>query len=164
MSPRAAWRLEALGFDPQQVYDYVEGKADWLANGLPREGQQADVPYAGDIADTSPPICALTATVAELRAALDSARHGFCLVINERRIVLGRVRRSMLDDAAPGATAEAVMDAGPSTVRYSTPARDLVRRLVEQDLKTAVITTPSGCLVGVFDRAEAERHLDTVSS
>ena len=36
MSPRAAWRLEATGFGP--VYDYMEGKADWLAADLPFEG------------------------------------------------------------------------------------------------------------------------------
>ena len=39
MSPRAVCRLEALGF--QQVYDYVPGKVDWLARGLPREGEKA---------------------------------------------------------------------------------------------------------------------------
>jgi rhodanese-related sulfurtransferase len=39
MSPRAACRLELLGFT--QVYDYVAGKADWLAHGLPTEGEQA---------------------------------------------------------------------------------------------------------------------------
>ncbi|MDP9404293.1 MAG: rhodanese-like domain-containing protein [Actinomycetota bacterium] len=33
MSPRAAWRLEHLGF--AQVYDYVAGKVDWMAAGLP---------------------------------------------------------------------------------------------------------------------------------
>jgi hypothetical protein len=33
MSPRAAWRLEGLGFE--RVYDYVPGKADWFASGLP---------------------------------------------------------------------------------------------------------------------------------
>src|SRR5262249_13063891 len=36
MSPRAAWRLEAAGFGP--VYDYVAGKADWLAADLPFDG------------------------------------------------------------------------------------------------------------------------------
>src|SRR5712691_518454 len=33
MSPRAAWRLERLGFTP--VYDYALGKVDWMAAGLP---------------------------------------------------------------------------------------------------------------------------------
>lgn len=140
----------------------MEGKADWLANGLPREGEQAGVPYAGDLADANAPTCALTTTAAEVRARLDATRYGFCLVVNDRRIVLGRVRRSALDGADPGAPAEAVMEAGPSTVRYSTPARDLVQRLADRDLKTAVITTPSGCLVGVFHRADAEHRLGQV--
>ena len=37
MSPRAASRLDSLGFT--QVYDYVTGMADWTANGLPTEGK-----------------------------------------------------------------------------------------------------------------------------
>jgi len=32
MSPRAASRLESLGF--RDVYDYAAGKADWFAAGL----------------------------------------------------------------------------------------------------------------------------------
>jgi hypothetical protein len=39
MSPRAACRLETLGFP--EVYDYVAGKADWLAHGLDVEGAGA---------------------------------------------------------------------------------------------------------------------------
>jgi hypothetical protein len=35
MSPRAAWRLESIGFT--QVYDYAAGKADWGSAGLPLE-------------------------------------------------------------------------------------------------------------------------------
>jgi rhodanese-related sulfurtransferase len=36
MSPRAACRLEALGFT--RVDDYVDEIADWQAAGLPTEG------------------------------------------------------------------------------------------------------------------------------
>ena len=157
MSPRAAWRLEALGFE--QAYDYVGGKADWFANGLPREGTSAAVPYAGELVDTNPPTCALNDAVADVRAALQGSRYGFCLAVNDRRIVLGRIRRSALDGAASAATAESVMEPGPSTVRFDTPAHDLVQRLAARDLKTAVVTTPGGCLVGVFDRADAERRV-----
>jgi CBS domain-containing protein len=157
MSPRAAWRLEALGFE--QVYDYVGGKADWLANGLPREGAGATVPYAGELVDTDPPTCALTDTVAQVRGTLEGTMYGFCLVVNDRRILFGRVRRSALDDAGPTATAESVMEPGPSTVRFDTPARELVQRLAARDLRTAVVTTPGGCLVGVFHRSDAERRL-----
>jgi CBS domain-containing protein len=158
MSPRAAWRLETLGFE--QVHDYVGGKADWLANGLPREGANATVPYAGELADRDPPTCALDTPVADVRAALDGSRYGFCLVVNERRIVLGRVRRSAIKNATPTATAESAMEPGPSTVRFNVSAADLAHRLATRDLKAAVVTTPGGCLVGVFHRADAEQRLD----
>jgi rhodanese-related sulfurtransferase len=42
MSLRAAWRLEDLGFE--KVYDYVPGKADWFANGLPKVGSWLHYP------------------------------------------------------------------------------------------------------------------------
>src|SRR3954463_5877370 len=35
LSPGAACRLEILGFEA--VYDYVPGKVDWIARGLPTE-------------------------------------------------------------------------------------------------------------------------------
>lgn len=157
MSPRAAWRLEALGFE--HVHDYVAGKADWLAHGLPREGDRAAVPYAGDLIDTEPPTCALPDAVGQVSTALDRSRYGFSLVVNEHRIVLGRVRRSAIEDADPTATAESVMEPGPSTVRFNTPARELAQRLAERDLKTAIVTTPEGCLGGVFHRTEVEEQL-----
>jgi predicted transcriptional regulator len=157
MSPRAASRFETLGFD--QVHDYVGGKADWLAHGLPREGRTASVPYAGELVDTDPPTCMLSDTLGEVRARLDASRYGFCLAVNERRIVLGRVRRSAIDDADPTRTAEDVMEPGPSTVRFNTPTHDLVECLAKSGLKTAIVTTPGGCLVGVFHRADAEERL-----
>ncbi len=157
MSPRAAWRLEALGFE--HVADYVGGKLDWIAHGLPREGETTDTLYTGEVVDGDPPTCALTDTVSDLQGQLAKSGSGFVLVVNEHRIVLGRVRRSMLDGTDETAAAESVMEPGPSTVRPNTPVGDLVERLSESDLRTAIVTTPNGCLVGVFHRAEAERRL-----
>lgn len=79
-------------------------------------------------------------------------------MLNEQRIVLGRVRKSALNDADENASAESVMEAGPSTVRPNTPARELVERLETRGLKTAIVTTPDGCLVGVFHRTDAQRE------
>jgi hypothetical protein len=74
----------------------VGGKADWLANGLPREGPAATVPYAGELVDRAPPTCGLATPIADVRAALDDSDYEFCLVVNEARVVLGRVRRSAI--------------------------------------------------------------------
>ncbi len=49
MSPRAAWRLEHFGFE--EVYDYVLGKADWLAAGLPTDGSGERTPRAVNVVD-----------------------------------------------------------------------------------------------------------------
>jgi rhodanese-related sulfurtransferase/CBS domain-containing protein len=156
MSPRAAWRLETLGFE--RVHDYVGGKANWLAHALPREGEDL-VTYAGELVEPAPPTCVLSDSVADVRAALEGSRYGICLVATEHRIVLGRVRRSALNEADPSAAAESVMEAGPSTVRPNTNARELIERLAKRDLTTAIVTTPEGRLIGVFDRADAERRL-----
>jgi CBS domain-containing protein len=150
-------RLEALGFDT--VYDYVAGKADWLAHGLPIEGTRAAVSRAGDLLDTEPPTCAPGDDLATAAAAVERSRYGFCLVVNDRGIVLGRLRRSTLPGAGEGATVEAVMEPGPSTVRPDTPAHELVDRLARRNLNTAVVTTPEGRLLGVFARAAGERGL-----
>lgn len=125
----------------------------------PREGDSATIPSAGELVDADSPSCALHDPVWHLRELLNDSGPGFCLVLNEHRIVLGRVRRSALDGVDATATAEAVMEAGPSTVRAHITARDLVERLAKHDLQTAVVTTPGGRLVGVFHRADAEQRL-----
>ncbi len=55
MSPRAAWRLESLGFG--EVYDYAAGKLDWMAAGLPTEGTNAELLRAGDVARNDVSTC-----------------------------------------------------------------------------------------------------------
>jgi rhodanese-related sulfurtransferase len=45
MSPRAAARLATLGFT--RVYDYAEGKVDWLAHGLPGRGHPRRATHRG---------------------------------------------------------------------------------------------------------------------
>src|ERR671922_1751989 len=47
MSPRAAARLVSLGFE--RVYDYAASKVDYLARGLPREGEKANEERAADL-------------------------------------------------------------------------------------------------------------------
>ena len=130
----------------------MDGKADWLAHGLPREGEKAGVPNAGELADPDPPSCAPADDATVVRARLEGSRYGYCLVLGERRVVLGRVRRSALDPAPDDASAEELMEAGPSTMRPHTPVSELVERLSKEDLETMIVTTPGGCLIGVFHR------------
>ena len=48
-----------MGF--KEVYDYVTGKLDWLAAGLPSDGPLARLPRAGDVARKDVPTCDLSA-------------------------------------------------------------------------------------------------------
>jgi hypothetical protein len=154
MSPRAACRLATLGFE--EVYDYVPGKADWLAHGLPAEGELADRPTAGSLARDDVVTCRLGDPIGEVRERVEASPYGFGLVTTEDRTVLGRLRGSAMGAAPAGAAAEDVMEPGPSTVRADTPAAELAPRLAKRDLATAIVSTPEGRLIGVVRRADLE--------
>jgi predicted transcriptional regulator len=135
----------------------VDGKADWLAHGLPREGEKANIPYIGDLADPDPPTCRLSDQASVVRARVEGSRYDSCLVLGEQQIVLGRVPRTALASSDDGATAERLMQPGPSTVRANKTLTEVAERLQKGDLDMAIVTTPRGRLLGVVTRAEVER-------
>jgi hypothetical protein len=139
MSPRAACRLEALGF--AQVYDYLPGKADRMARGLPIEGANADLATAGRVARDDVVTCGAHEPVTELRERIERSPYGFALVTSAGGIVPGRLRASAIREAGD-ARAEDLMQPGPSTVRPDVPASGLARRLADRELRTAIVTTP----------------------
>lgn len=158
MSPRAAWRLESLGF--REVYEYTAGKQEWLAHGLPREGESERFPYAGDVAHRDVATCRLDEPLGELAKRVERAAHGFALVLGEDDVVLGRVPAEALAAEAlerrPDAAAGEAMDPGPVTIRANQPAAPLGRLMGERGLQTLVVTAPSGRLLGVLRREDAE--------
>src|SRR6266487_18956 len=66
MSPRAAWRLESIGFT--QVHDYVAGKADWGSSGLPLEGTRGSRTRVGAHLRRDVPTCRLDERLSDVRA------------------------------------------------------------------------------------------------
>ena len=151
MSPRAACRLETLGFE--RVYDYVPGKVDWMARGLPREGQKAAERRAVDAIGPEAVTCAPDDRIRDVRARVEASPYGFALVVSDGRTLLGRLRKAALD-GEPHATAEEAMGPGPATVRADVPLDKLRNRLDERGLGTAVVTTPEGTLLGVVRRKD----------
>ena len=149
MSPRAACRLEQLGFT--DVFDFVDGKSYWLASGLSTEGTQADLPRAGNAADTRVPTCRPHDTIATATAAIAASGWDQCIVTDEGGIVAGRLRASHLD-GDPTRRAEDVMELGPTTIRPDTALDDILARMTERDTKSIIVTTPTGLLVGVLRR------------
>ena len=150
MSPRAACRLEALGFG--EVYDYAPGKVDWLAHGLPTKSEEELPERVGDAADNRVVTCGLDDRVGDVRERVTGSPFGFALVTGEGGVLCGRLRKAALD-GDPDARAEDVMEAGPSTVRPHRPLNDLLQNLAKRDLRFAIVTTPEGRLIGVIRRS-----------
>ncbi|MDQ3863752.1 MAG: CBS domain-containing protein [Actinomycetota bacterium] len=154
MSPRAAWRLEGLGFE--DVYDYVPGKADWSASGLPTEGTLAGVLKIGDAARRDVPTCSPAEKVGAARERVRKAGWDRCAVVSKQRVVLGLLREKELDADAE-ATAEEAMRNGPATFRPDEPVENMAKRMRERGARTVLVTTSDGRLVGLLYREDAER-------
>jgi hypothetical protein len=157
MSPRAAWRLERLGF--RKVYDFVPGKMAWLAMGWPREGTAAGVPYAGEVARLGTPTCVLEDRVGDVRNTVLAVGRHVCIVVNDAGIVEGRLRGKALVET-PQATAEEAMEIGPTTIRPNEPLEPLIERMHKRGVQTIIVSDPKGRLVGILYREDAERALE----
>jgi Mg/Co/Ni transporter MgtE len=156
MSPRAASRLASIGFT--HVYDYVAGKADWGAAGLPLEGSSGSETRAGAHAKRDVPTCRLDEPLAEIRERVQRADWDTCFVVNEQGVVLGRLGRSALQ-SDDDLSVEQAMTPGPSTIRPSARLNDVVARMRRQNLSNLPVTTSDGHLFGVLAREDAEHAL-----
>jgi Mg/Co/Ni transporter MgtE len=158
MSPRAAWRLESIGFG--RVYDYVAGKADWGSFGLPLEGKRDSGNRVGARLHTDVPTCTLEESLRDVCERVRAAACDTCFVVNEQRIVLGRLGRAALrrDDDV---TVEEAMTAGPSTVRPSLDLAAALERMRAQNLTSLPVTRSDGVLLGLIRRGDAERALES---
>jgi CBS domain-containing protein len=134
----------------------VPGKVDWLARNLPIEGDEADKPRVGALARDDVATCTLDTRVADLREMIEASPYGFALVVWSDGTLLGRVRSSEIRDADDDATAEDMMQPGPSTVRPDLGVDELRKRLDDKDLKTSLVSTPEGRLIGVVTRKQLD--------
>lgn len=156
MSARAAWRLEELGFT--QVYDYVASKIDWFANGLPREGKAADVSWAVDLVRKDVPTCSPGDRVADVREQVVKSGFDLCIVVNEAEIVVGVLRGDALSKDQDARVAD-VMELGPKTIRPHSPAEKLLQARSNQGVKSWIVSTSHGRLLGLLVRTDAEAAL-----
>ena len=153
MSARAAWRLESLG--RTSVYRYVAGKVDWLANGLPSEGQNADEPRITEVMDRDVPTCAPGERVGEVRARLGQG--DLCVVVSAERVVLGTLRGKQFASAAADALVDDVLDPDPSTYRPNVSIQDMAEHLGTSDARRVLVTTGDGVLLGLLTREAVEQ-------
>ncbi len=148
MSPRAASRLESIGFE--QVYYYAAGKADWGSAGLPLEGAEGSETRAGAHVRTDVPTCRPHDQLREVCERLDETGWDTCFVVDEQRVVLGRLGRRAIRDRE-----------NVTAVRPSARLRDVVERMQRQTLTNLPVTTSDGRIIGLLLRADAQRALGT---
>jgi len=133
----------------------VAGKKDWGSFGLPREGKKAEEPSAGELARCDVPTARLDERLQDVGKRVAEAGWDTCIVVTDDRVVLGRLGRRALrsrDDVS----AEQAMTPGPSTKGPSIGASAAAELMARNNLRTLLITTPDGRLVGVLRREDAE--------
>lgn len=148
LSSRSARLLEHYGFE--LVHDYEAGKADWLAYGLPYEGD--GTLRAVHLLQS----CLCTPghqPVGRLRARMDGGRFARAVVVDDGDIVLGTVSRLAIGDAPATSPVQAHMVPSPVTYRPTTTAAELRRQLDDRGVPDALVTTASGRLLGRVTRA-----------
>ncbi len=123
------------------MYDYVDGKVDWMAYGLAVEGD--DGPFVGQ-AVTDAVIVDVGATVGEARRRLRGTSGEVLIVTHGRGLVVGEVDGEALAGGDDGDPLLEVMRPVPSTVRPSAT----VASLAGSSRERVVVTTSDGYLVG----------------
>ncbi len=134
------------------MYDYVDGKVDWMAYGLPVEGR--DGPFIGGlVADV--PTCGIDATVGDARRLLDgTAPDAAVVVLAGEGLAVGEVDADTLDGHAEGEALLDVMSPVPSTYRPSVT----VPAIAEEGGGRQLVSTPDGRLLGAVTVNAGEEH------
>lgn len=150
MSQRAAWQLERLGFS--DVYDFVVGKAYWLASGRPTV-RSSEIARVGSSVTAS-----ATALVDDKVQAIreSMASPSDVVVIDERRIVIGRVRASDFEAAVGTDLIGEIMRLGPTTIRPDELVDAVSKRMANRGVGSLLVTRPTGELLGQFVPSEME--------
>ena len=134
------------------------GKLEWLAHALPVEGAGPHHAVAGDVVEREVTTCGPQATLDEIGATIEERDVSRCVIVNDRGIVVGQVRRSKLDGASG---LEEVLEPGPATVQLTETLGPLAQRMEAAKVDRILVTTPKGVLLGEVLRSRARAFLDS---
>lgn len=123
---------------------------------MPLEGTAARTTRLNDIARTDVPTCGIDDTVAIARRS--AGAWGTCIVVNEQRIVFGRMFKAELE-ADPNSRVGDIMRSGTSTFRPNASAVEMLKYMNRRRHDTSLVTTPDGRLIGLVRREDIERRL-----
>ncbi len=133
------------------MYDYVDGKVDWMAFGLPVEGE--DGPFLGD--QLAPVVtCAVTQTVADARRELSGADDDAVVIVEADGLAVGEVDEEALAGQPDDTVLLEVLRPVPSTVRPSVT----VASVAEGGGGGPLVTDSDGRLLGRATLEPAHDH------
>ena len=135
------------------MFDLAGGKTEWLAAGLPTEGESPPPAGAGAVARAAP-TCRASDEIDAVAERADVVEFGLCVVVNEAGVVLGRLREKEL--AQRGRRVDEVMEPGPTTVRFDEELTGLIERMQSRKVGSILVTAASGRLIGVLQRSDGE--------
>ena len=153
MSPRAAWRLENLGF--KAVYDYVDGKKDWFDAGLPLEGEIEQKIFLGHRTQREVPTARMAERVGEVAQRARAVGWNQAAVVNDAGILLGWLGPEALA-AKTESTSEDAMLEGPITFRPNNPLDTTSQWMQQHEVDSVLVTGPDGTLIGIARREDVE--------
>ena len=151
MSPRAAWRLETLGF--REVYDYVAGKKDWLDAALAMQGAVEQRIQLGRRARPDVPTCRFDERVGEVAKRVRANGWDQAAVTNQARVLLGWLDAERLD-SSPDSRVEDAMLEGPVTFRPSMVPEETAQWMDGNQAGSVLVTSSDGTLIGVARRED----------
>lgn len=152
LSARLAARLIHEKF--ASVYEYAASLADWMAYGLPIEGEEASVARAGAVAKHDFPTCRPDEALADVADRL--GEHTLCAVVDDDGVLLGRLLREDIERHR-GKTAGEVAHKGPTTFRPDVPVADMAKWFEKRKVDAFIISTPDGKPFGLLYRADVDR-------
>ena len=145
--------LEAFGFE--EIYDYLAGKADWLASDLPAEATTVTRPMTGDLtrfAET----CGLSEQAGAVAERLRDASQAVGIVVHSADIVVGQVELYQLE-RHQDRHIEDLMELGPKTFRPDTDPEAPLSFMKQHHTDQAIVTRPDGALLGLIERSAIEQ-------
>ena len=101
------------------------------------------------------PACLPSETIEHVGQRVREAGWDVCVVVNEQRVVLGLLGPAVWDTSQK-ATAEQVMELGPSTFRPNVSLDEMAGYMRDHEMPNALISTSDGVLVGLLCREDAE--------
>ncbi|HEY1266193.1 MAG TPA: CBS domain-containing protein [Candidatus Binatia bacterium] len=141
------------------VFAYEGGKAEWMAFDLPIV-RGRDLPaLVSDVVERDVPRCRPEDSIGAARDAAYDRGMDICPVVNDAGVLLGLCTRVSLH-AHPSIAVELVMEPGPTTVRPSMPVKDAVKMLERKKVRSPLVTTPDGKLIGSLNDGAAASARD----